>query len=332
MAHATRHHGKGNKTGLLLVAGALFAVFMTAEATAGFSQSADTGQLMNRISQLENQIQTLSRAVYRGKDLSPADAAALSASGSADTAAMANLDTRLNQLENQQRSLIGQLERMNHDVQQIKTRLDRLQTDNDQRFQQLERGGASGAAGGAAGTTTGAAPATDTTLYAQDVTSQVSTGDARTSGNSGARNLGTIPAGGSTGSNRGSDPANILYDQAFSDIREAKYDLAEDKFKRFMAIYPSHTLAANAQYWLAETYYVRGDYQQAARQFAQGYQTYPKGAKAPDSLLKLGLSLAQIGKKEDACLSFAQLKKEYPGDQSPAIRRADQETKRLGCK
>ncbi len=326
MAHATRHHGKGNKTGLLLVAGALFAVFMTAEATAGFSQSADTGQLMNRISQLENQIQTLSRAVYRGKDLSPADAAALSASGSADTAAMANLDTRLNQLENQQRSLIGQLERMNHDVQQIKTRLDRLQTDNDQRFQQLERGGSAGA-------TTGAAPTTDTTLYAQDVTSQVTnSGDARTSGNSGARNLGTISAGGTAGSNRGSDPANILYDQAFSDIREAKYDLAEDKFKRFMAMYPGHALAANAQYWLAETYYVRGDYQQAARMFAQGYQTYPKGAKAPDSLLKLGLSLAQIGKKEDACLSFAQLKKEYPGDQSPAIRRADQETKRLGCK
>ena len=312
------------------MAGALFAVFMTAEATAGFSQSADTGQLMNRISQLENQIQTLNRAVYRGKDLSPADKAALSAAGSADTAAMANLDTRLNQLENQQRSMIGQLERMNHDVQQIKTRLDRLQTDNDQRFQQLERGGASGAA---AGTNTGAAPATDTTLYAQDVTSQMSTGDARTSGNSGGRNLGTVSAtGAASGNSRASDPANILYDQAFSDIREAKYDLAEDKFKRFMAMYPSHTLAANAQYWLAETYYVRGDYQQAARMFAQGYQTYPKGAKAPDSLLKLGLSLAQIGKKEDACLSFAQLKKEYPGDQSPAIRRADQETKRLGCK
>lgn len=331
MAHATRHHGKGNKTGLLLVAGALFAVFMTAEATAGFSQSADTGQLMNRISQLENQIQTLSRAVYRGKDLSPADKAALSAGGAADTAAMANLDTRLNQLENQQRSLIGQLERMNHDVQQIKTRLDRLQTDNDQRFQQLERGGASGAAAGSAAA--GAAPATDTTLYAQDVTQQVSGGDARTSGNSGARNLGTLSAGGTaSGGSRASDPANILYDQAFSDIREAKYDQAEDKFKRFMAMYPSHTLAANAQYWLAETYYVRGDYQQAARMFAQGYQTYPKGAKAPDSLLKLGLSLAQIGKKEDACLSFAQLKKEYPGDQSPAIRRADQESKRLGCK
>lgn len=319
MAHAPRHNGKRHKTGLLLAAGALFAVLMTAEATAGFSQSnADTGQLMGRINQLENQIQTLSRAVYRGKAPSPAEASAFA--GAADSGALANIEVRLSQLETQQRQLTGQLERMNHDIQQMKTRLDRTLADNDQRFQQLERGGTR--AGSAAGSTGGATVTGD--LYAQDVTAQVTQG-ARSSGNSAERTLGTV--GGSR-----SDPANILYDNAFSDIREAKYDAAEDKFKRFMAMYPSHALAANAQYWLAETYYVRGNYQQAARMFAQGYQDYPKGSKAPDSLLKLGLSLAQLGKKEDACLSLAQLKKEYPGDQSPVIRRADQESKRLGCK
>lgn len=304
------------------MAGALFAVLMTAEATAGFSQNTDTGILMGRINQLENQIQTLSRAVYRGKAPSPAEAAAFS--GSADSAGLANIEVRLSQMESQQRTLTGQLERMNHDIQQMKTRLDRALSDNDQRFQQLERGGARS---GAAGTQTGATMAGE--LYAEDVTAQVQ--GARSSGNAGARTLGTITTGAS-GATRGSDPANILYDNAFSDIREAKYDAAEDKFKRFMAMYPSHALAANAQYWLAETYYVRGNYQQAARMFAQGYQDYPKGSKAPDSLLKLGLSLAQLGKKEDACLSLAQLKKEYPGDQGPVIRRADQESKRLGCK
>ena len=236
--------------------------------------------------------------------------------------AAALIRRRLGQLETQQRNLTGQLERMNHDIQQMKTRLDRTLADNDLRFQQLERGGA------AAGARTGA-PATDNTLYAQDVTAQV-TDSARTSGNSAAGNLGTLS--GSGAASRGSDPANILYDNAFSDIREAKYDAAEDKFKRFMAMYPSHALAANAQYWLAETYYVRGNYQQAARAFAQGYQDYPKGAKAPDSLLKLALSLSQIGKKEDACLSFAQLKKEYGSEQTPVVRRAEQEAKRIGCK
>ncbi|MDP2206121.1 MAG: tol-pal system protein YbgF [Alphaproteobacteria bacterium] len=317
MVHASRPSSKRHKTGLLLIAGALFAVLMTAEATAGFSQNADTGQLMGRINQLENQIQTLSRAVYRGKAPSPAEAAAFS--GTSDTGALANIEVRLSQLETQQRQLTGQLERMNHDIQQMKTRLDRTLTDNEQRFQQLERGGTR--SGAVTGNTGGAVASGE--LYAEDVTAQV----ARSSGNGTARTLGTV--GGARG---GSDPANILYDNAFSDIREAKYEAAEDKFKRFMAMYPSHALAANAQYWLAETYYVRGNYQQAARMFAQGYQDYPKGSKAPDSLLKLGLSLGQLGKKEDACLSLAQLKKEYAGDQSPVIRRADQESKRLGCK
>lgn len=285
---------------------------MTAGATTGFSQGTDTRQLMGRINQLENQVQTLSRAVYRGQMPSGAEAAALA--GTADAGALASLEVRLSQIEAQQRSLIGQVERLNHDVQQMQVRLDRALADADQRFQQIEQGGA----------VTGSVGASDV-LYAEDVTSQVAPGPRA----AGTQTLGTLPAGGAS---RGSDPANILYDDAFSDIREAKYDAAEDKLKRFMAMYPSHALAANAQYWLAETYYVRGNYQQAARLFAQGYQDYPKGSKAPDSLLKLGLSLAHLGKKEDACLSFAQLKKEYPGGQSPVIRRADQESKRLGCK
>lgn len=123
-----------------------------------------------------------------------------------------------------------------------------------------------------------------------------------------------------------------MYDSAFSDIRESKYEAAEGKLSRFMSMYPSHALAPNAQYWLAETYYVRGEYAQAARMFAQGYQDYPKGPKAGDSLLKLGLSLAQLGKKEDACLSYQQLKKEFGGVKNTVTSRADQEIKRLGCK
>ena len=134
------------------------------------------------------------------------------------------------------------------------------------------------------------------------------------------------------GGNTNTDPANRLYDSAFADIRESKYEAAEGKFSRFMSMYPSHNLAPNAQYWLAETYYVRGEYAQAARMFAQGYQDYPKGPKAGDSLLKLGLSLAQLGKKEDACLSYQQLKKEFGGVKNTVTSRADQEIKRLGCK
>ena len=108
--------------------------------------------------------------------------------------------------------------------------------------------------------------------------------------------------------------------------------MIQRKFTDFMGKYSTHPLAANAQYWLAETYYVRGDYRQAAKMFAQGYQDYPQGPKSADCLLKLGLSLAKLGRKDDACLSLQQLQKEFPGEANPAKRRGQQEMQQLGCK
>lgn len=303
----------GNK-GLLLTAAALAAFLLITPAKAGFTQNADTAQLMGRINQLENQIQTLSRAVYRGK-MSEADAAALSGGG-VDSGAFASLEVRLSDIESKQRNMVGQIEQLSHEVRQMKSQLEKTLQDNEMRFQQMERSGNSGTSSYNSGATM------QGELYADEA-------PATTSGNSNSRNLGSYS---SSGGNSNTDPANRLYESAFADIRSSKYEAAEDKFTRFMSMYPSHTLAANAQYWLAETHYVRGNYAQAARMFAQGYQDYPKGAKAGDSLLKLGLSLAQLGKKEDACLSYLQLKKEFPGVQSTVVRRADQEIKRLGCK
>lgn len=305
----------GNKGLLLLTAAALAAFLLITPAKAGFTQNADTAQLMGRINQLENQIQTLSRTVYRGK-ISEADAAAFSGGG-VNSGALASLEVRLSDIESKQRNMVGQIEQLSHEVRQMKSQLEKTLQDNEMRFRQMERGGNSGS--GTSGYSSGATMQGD--LYADEA-------PAPTSGHSTSRTLGSYSGGGSGNT----DPANRLYESAFADIRSSKYDAAEDKFKRFMSMYPSHALAANAQYWLAETHYVRGDYAQAARMFAQGYQDYPKGAKAGDSLLKLGLSLSQLGKKEDACLSYMQLKKEFPGVQSTVVRRADQEIKRLGCK
>lgn len=285
------------KTKLLLLAGALFFVNLATPATAGFAQgSTETSQLMSRINQLENQIQTLSRAMYRGGKVP--EGALAPTTAAADTASMAGYEDRLGQIEAQQRDMTGQLERLNYDVQQMKERLDKTLTDNEMRFQQLQGAGTATAATTAAATT-----ATSTAYSGTEAANAASTGT-----------------------------ADALYDSAFADIREAKYDSAEKKFQSFMSKYSSHSLAPNAQYWLAETFYVRADYKQSARMFAQCYQDYPQGAKASDSLLKLGMSLAKLGKKDDACLSFVQLQKEFPGDAAPANRRAIQEMKTLGCK
>jgi TolA-binding protein len=82
---------------------------------------------------------------------------------------------------------------------------------------------------------------------------------------------------------------------------------------------------------LGETYYVRGKYDVAARLFAEGYQQYPDGSKTADNLLKLGMALGALGKKEDACIALAQLDKETGANLASVQRRAEQEKTRLGC-
>lgn len=304
-----------HKTGLLLSAGALLLVAVVTPATAGFAQS-NTGnvQLGNRLDQLENQIQTLNRAVYKGEKL-PAGMAP-----SDNTSAISNFEVRLSQIEQQQRELNGKVEQAMHMAQQAQDRLEKMAADNELRFQQMGAGAASSGA-----TSSGAGPSMPPQPYSSG-TAEL-TGTPTMENSQPPKILGTLSQSGA-----GGDPASVLYESAFADIRAAKYDDAEKKFKDFMAKYPSHSLAGNAQYWLAETYYVRGDYQSSAKMFAQGYQDFPQGQKAADSLLKLGLSLSKIGKKDDACLSFQQLKKQFPGEQSTVGARAQQEMKQLGCK
>jgi tol-pal system protein YbgF len=121
------------------------------------------------------------------------------------------------------------------------------------------------------------------------------------------------------------------YQYAWGLLRAQDYPGAEAALRSFIAKHPKHTLAGNAQYWLGETYYVRKDYRQAAVAFAEGYQTYPNSAKAPDNLLKLGLALAQIGEKADACEAFAQLGRQFPTAPQSLKERATRERQRLAC-
>ncbi|MDD9901376.1 MAG: tol-pal system protein YbgF [Alphaproteobacteria bacterium] len=296
---------KTSKTKLLFAAGALFVFAVMEPAAAAYTQgSATTQNLSARLNQLENQVQTLSRSVYRGAP--PPAGGVESAPLSSGVAGIGVYDARIGELEQQQRQLVGKLEEANHRLQEMQRRLDMMQRDYDARLQALE-GGRPAPTMAATGYNT---PAPQPTVPLTGVVPA----------NSGL----TLPGASAAA-------PEALYDAAFSDLRSTQYGPAEKKFSEFLSAYPQHTLAANAQYWLAETYYVRGDFKESAKLFAQGYQDYPKSSKASDSLLKLGLSLDKLNRRDDACLSFGQLRKEFPGDVTPAARRAIQEMKRLGC-
>jgi len=121
------------------------------------------------------------------------------------------------------------------------------------------------------------------------------------------------------------------YNFARSFLMRRDFASAETALRGFLQANPEHDLAGNAQYWLGETFYVRGDFRQAARTFAEGFQRYPESAKAPDNLLKLGMSLGRLERKDDACITLAKLETDYPGAPSNVLQRADRERSQLDC-
>ena len=129
-------------------------------------------------------------------------------------------------------------------------------------------------------------------------------------------------------------PAGTSADQygfALGLLRKRDYDRAEQALSLFLEAHPTDDLAGNAQYWLGETFYVRDDYQQAAVNFLKGYRTYPESSKAPDNLLKLGMTLARLDQTQQACQTFAQLGTEFPGANAAILRQLQQEQARLVC-
>ena len=126
------------------------------------------------------------------------------------------------------------------------------------------------------------------------------------------------------------DP-KALYQRAYDDLRQGNYDMAEKDFSSLIEKFPKHDLAGNAQYWLGETYYVRAQYKRAAEAFLGGFTKYANGTKAPDSLLKLGMSLHALGEAEAGCDAFAELGIKFPDAPKAIVKRAEIERRRVGC-
>ncbi len=215
-------------------------------------------------------------------------------------------ETRISQLEDQIRALTNENEKLSFAQAQLSERLERLSKDINLRLQDLEQG--RGKAGAAA--VTPATPGTASKAPVETTTSP-------------ATQAKEVPVLKGTPQEQ--------YQQAFSLVTQGDYIGAEGALKAFIQKNPKDVLAGNAQYWLAETYYARGEYEQASKAFLTGYQNYPQNAKAPDSLLKLGLSLGQLGKSKEACTAYGQLNAKYPNMSSEIRRRVTTERQRLGC-
>ena len=125
---------------------------------------------------------------------------------------------------------------------------------------------------------------------------------------------------------------NKQYQFATSFLKVGDYPTAERAFREFVLSNPDHELAGNAQYWYAETFRIRQLYTDAASAYLEGYQKYPKGEKAPINLLKLGVSMVQIGEKDQGCKMINGVEKQYPNANQSVIQKAKYESQKFECK
>lgn len=306
------------------------------------SAIAQSSSVESRINRIENEIQTLSRAVFKGEKVSGNSAEGYDSSVPTDGAARAALEVRLSQMEMDLRTITGRVEELSYQMGQVKDKVDRTISDLEMRVSEVEQ---------RTGSTFGKTYSSNNDsgkAYSSYNNNNAYSGNAPT----GTAQLPTVVSGtpvasppsqgtlGSltinsqgkmhTGAGGAEDPAAV-YEQAFSYVRNQQFDQAEQAFRAFLDKYPNNDLSQNAQYWLAETFYVRGQYETAARRFAEAYQSAPKGSKAPDNLLKMGMSLAGMGSVGDACVALSQVRKEFPDGAAPILTRAEQEIQRLGC-
>jgi tol-pal system protein YbgF len=201
-------------------------------------------------------------------------------------------EDRINQLQQSLSQMTGQIEQLQNRNQQLQQQLEKMRADYDYRLDQLEKGG-------------GGKPPPRPGLNAPTV--------------------GAAPPAAPSGS------GEQAYHDAFKLLQDGDYAGAERGFRAFVQRNPQSPLAGSAEYWLGETYYARRDYSNALTAYAEGYKVYKSSPKGPDNLLKLGITLAALGRKPDACAVFARFSQDYPRATDLQKRRVDQERQKNQC-
>jgi tol-pal system protein YbgF len=245
---------------------------------------------------------------------------------------------KLSEIEDQFQELTNKFEEINFKLDKISSRMSKVQSDNQIRFQDIENALFSGELNKKS--TSKSKKKLKKTLpgssQPQDLGS-ISYKD--TESKETTQKIESIETTSSIITETFEAEQNILpnetpekqYEFATSFLKVGDYSMAERAFREFVMTNPNHKLAGNAQYWYAETFRIRQLYTDAATAYLEGYQKYPKGEKAPINLLKLGVSMVQIGEKEQGCKMIVGVEKQYPKANQSILQKAKYESKKFEC-
>ena len=294
---------------------------------------ADNHNIYETLESIQKDIKTLEKAVYSGSvELSNENLGSSIDNNNSEDVLTRHL-LKLSEIENQFQQLTNRFEEINFKLDKLTNRLSKVQADNQIRFQDIENSISPGG---------GIKKTSDKNILPgssepQDLGS-VSYKDTAT--NETKQKTQSVETTATIVTETFQSEEKILpiddpkkqYEFATSFLKVGDYPTAERAFREFVLTNPDHELAGNAQYWYAETFRIRQLYTDAASAYLEGYQKYPKSEKAPINLLKLGVSLVQIGEKDQGCLMILGVKQQYPKANQSVLQKAKYEQKKFECK
>ena len=275
-------------------------------------------------------LKTLEKAVYKTAEVTSSSGTA-SVNGLNEEILTRHL-LKLNEIEEEFRKLTNRFEEVNFKLDNLSSRVTKIQSDAQLRFSDLESGEINKETkrknkkqvrlpGAEKAQDFGTAPAYE--LNPKEKTQATQSVQAKASVFSEERITTTslLP----------NKAPKEQYDFAVSFMKVGDYETAELALREFIDKNKTHELAGSAQYWYGETFRIRQLYSDAATAYLDGYQNYPKSSKAPENLLKLGSTMVELGEKNQGCKMIKGLKKQYPKASQSVLQKAQYEQKRFKC-
>ena len=282
------------------------------------------------LEKLKKDVSTLEKAVYSQSSENSINTSSVLSNNDEDVLTRHLL--KLSEIEQQFQQLTNKFEEINFKIDKLSSRLSKVQADNQLRFQELEVGNTNNMVT----TNSEKSQSLPGSSQPQDLGS-ITYKDTETKDL--VQKTQSIETTSSVVTESFVTEEKILpktnpkeqYNFATSLLKQGDYTTAERALREFVIDNPEHSLAGNAQYWYAETFRIRQLYTDAASAYLEGYQKYPKSEKAAINLLKLGVSLVQIGEKDQGCLMIKGVKKEYPKAKQSVLQKAKYEEKKFDC-
>ena len=313
-----------------------FIVLLILSFLINFNVRADNPDVYEVLTLIQKDLKTLEKAVYSKSNDTSGENSNISVNSEFNSEDVLTRHLlKLSEIENQFQELTNKFEEINFKLDKLSNRLSKVQADNQIRFQDLEK---------------------STLENETEIKVSKKPGSEQLPGSSQPQDLGTISYKDTTTEEKTQKiesvetTASIVtetfqseekilpeatiekqYDFATSFLKNGDYTTAERAFREFVLTNPEHKLAGNAQYWYAETFRIRQLYTDAASAYLEGYQKYPKGEKAPINLLKLGVSMVQIGEKDQGCKMINGVENQYPDANQSVIQKAKYESQKFEC-